>query len=387
MTARQPIAAATAATLAERILAKLKGHSSQRPARAEDIIALVLASGGDATAAWDTLATLIAQRQVCDALITKAGQPAYQAIWPTHIVPRTGGWTGSRHSGLFDRSRLPQRLPIGPRPDHDPRPDLGYATAKQRRAHAPTEAKAPAKGHASTRESAQRQQQIAYAVAGRPLSRAIKVADLADQFDVSAECIRRHGRQLEAQGLVTLSTIMSAGRRIAVAYDPRAVAEDKDAAEAPRVLRAPGQLRAELLAMLKGIDKAHALTAVAIAHRLPRPEGQTGPRHIAAYYDPKAASPEQPEPTPQPQAVRVASIAVPPALRGLTPDGDQQLTSAEHFVELEPGNAPDDRFHFALFDSGELGVLVGTHYLLLPPAAVRRLALLLGVPSAGGAAA
>lgn len=106
MTAR-----AMPADLGERILAQLAGHDSKRPARADDVAALV---GGDEPAYWAAIEHLKGTSQINCAHIKRGTDPEpWLAIWPTGIPARMDTWHDLNARGHFNthRSYTPQRLP------------------------------------------------------------------------------------------------------------------------------------------------------------------------------------------------------------------------------------------------------------------------------------
>lgn len=435
---------AAPADLEERILDAMRQATSKQPARADAIVAKV---GGEPAAAWDAIARLIAQRRVGQCLITKAGQPSYDAVWPTGITARSAAWTGASHCGLYAKSPAPLHLPAAPDPTRDPRPDLGYATPSQKAAHAAAEAAkaaaapkaepkaAPNRPPKPTQEAAmtlnrqkqhERREKIARLIAGKPVEQAIPVADIAVQFGLSQGGARLICDDLADAGLAKRITVGTGNRRAAVVFDPRAASGSEGNAPGAELLamRRSGELRQQVAYILAGVTEANARSSAEICAALSatgrkadhssiekviatlhdegiigrttrqRAPGGRGPTYIAGWFDPAtAAKPQQAEAPAEPVATVPPAPAYHPdhvafaaAVRAAAHGAGVELTSAQQFVIFEPDNAADDRFHFALFCSGELGIAVGERYLLLPPTATRRLAALLGTP-AGGAAA
>lgn len=88
-----------AADIESRIFAALAGHSGQKPACVEDVIAVV---GGDEKATWTVLEQLVKSCQVATAHIQRKGDAVpWLALWPTGVVRRVGGWSSGSLSTLF----------------------------------------------------------------------------------------------------------------------------------------------------------------------------------------------------------------------------------------------------------------------------------------------
>lgn len=326
----------------------------------------------------------------------------------------------------------------------DPRPDLGYATAAQKAAHAGSTEKAksstndgakapndPPKPTAEAnitmnrKKAEERRDTAAKMIQGRTLENAIALEKIAAALGLSQEGARFAVIELEKAGKACRVTIGRGTKRQAVVYDPRVdPAASTTLSDGNRVMRQRGALPDQIKQVINGVASSAAITTAQLVERIapdgveiyqssvnkalaklhslgeigevkiPKEPGAFGPMHVTAWYDPQAGSQARAEsglveddsttkiPARQCDPKEVAFASAHTSDEPLS----TSLTSAEHFVELNPDNDPEDRFHFALFCSGQLGITVGSHYLLLPPSAVRRLCALIGV-SQGGCAA
>lgn len=136
-----------AAALASRILAALAGHSAQKPARADDVIAIVGGPEGDT---WAALEQLVLTCQINTAHIQRKGEPQpWLAIWPTGVIREIGGWRGNDHQMLLTphptqreivkaanvpKVRTPRRVPAPVPAPVSP----SVPTPTRRRAHPPS---------------------------------------------------------------------------------------------------------------------------------------------------------------------------------------------------------------------------------------------------------
>lgn len=192
-------APAMPADLGERILAHLAGHDSKRPARADDVAALV---GGDERAFWVAVEQLKGRSQINCAHIKRGTDPEpWLAIWPTGIPARMDTWHELNARGHFSPTRTftAQRLP---------------QSIAARRAAQEIEMKQ------SPTATQQRRQKIADLVAGRPLAEGLPLKAIAAELDIGVEGVRH------------LIKSMLGGQRVALgkrpaehghrAYDPAA---------------------------------------------------------------------------------------------------------------------------------------------------------------------
>ena len=192
MTAR-----AMAADLGERILAQLAGHDSKRPARADDIAALI---GGEEPAYWAAVEHLKATSQINCAHIKGPRDPEpWLAIWPTGIPARMDTWHDLNARGHFNTHRpfTQQRMP---------------QTLAARRAAQEIEMKQ------SPQATVQRRDKIAALVAGRPLADGLPLKALAAELDIGVEGVRHLIKSMLGGQRVALGKLQHEhGHR---AYDP-----------------------------------------------------------------------------------------------------------------------------------------------------------------------
>lgn len=320
MTAR-----AMAADLGERILAQLAGHDSKRPARADDIAALI---GGEEPAYWAAVEHLKATSQINCAHIKGPRDPEpWLAIWPTGIPARMDTWHDLNARGHFNTHRpfTQQRMP---------------QTLAARRAAQEIEMKQ------SPQATVQRRDKIAALVAGRPLADGLPLKALAAELDIGVEGVRHLIKTMLGGQRVALGKLPKEhGHR---AYDPSA---EDSAAEHTGAAADKGSK------YCTGKDLADHLL------------GRT------KMVEPPAAETATPAVTPvDPVCAGLAAIA--DALGDMEPADDIDLTAAADQVSA---TAPA-KVQYALWDDGGLSIYDGDELLQLPPADVVRLARLLGVP-------
>ena len=194
MTAR-----ASSADLGERILAQLAGHDSKRPARADDVAALI---GGCEHLYWAAIERLKGTSQINCAHIKRGTDPEpWLAIWPTGARPRMDSWHALNARGHFTTTRTftPQRLP---------------QSIAARRAAQEIEMKQ------SPTATQQRRQKIADLVAGRPLTDGLPLKALAAELDITVEGVRHLIKSMLGGQRVALGKLpKDHGHR---AYDPAA---------------------------------------------------------------------------------------------------------------------------------------------------------------------
>lgn len=298
------------AELADRIVGAIARATSQQPANAADVLALV---GGEETAYWAALESLIAARRVCSAHIHRpAVDPApWLAIYPAAGAPRRDSLHAINARGGFrlapPASTVP-RFPRRPDPTRDPRTDLRTATdmptapATQETPPVTTEASCPAR---STAAAAQRRSTIVNMVAGLPLDRGLPLKTIAQRIGLSVAGVEYLLRTLIADK--TCAKGKPGGKGLFVVYDPNA--------------EAPGAGPTTVAPDCGVIDEG----------------------------EPSALTGLDFEPEPESQAPEVSSPAAP-------------------------------EIRFGLWDDGSLTVIDGDDVIKLDANAVRRLALLLGVP-------
>lgn len=158
------------ADLGARILVQLAGHDSKRPARADDIAALI---GGDEPAYWAAVERLKATSQINCAHIKRGADPEpWLAIWPTGLPARNNTWKALNARGCFAVHHIetPRRLPQSP---------------AQRRAYEDNAMKRNPNPAAPDRR-----ERIAELVRGRALAQGLLLADIAPELGISVEGVR-----------------------------------------------------------------------------------------------------------------------------------------------------------------------------------------------------
>jgi hypothetical protein len=138
-------------TTAERVLQHLAGHTSKKPAREGDLLALV---GGAEADFWAAIAH-----------IQRAGDPApWLALWPTGLPVQHRSWKDLNALGCFAVQHIetPRRFPQSPAARRDLEETRTMPKNKR------------------TRSSAEdRRNRIAELVQGRPIGQGFTVAEVA----------------------------------------------------------------------------------------------------------------------------------------------------------------------------------------------------------------
>lgn len=173
-------------TTAERVLQHLAGHTSKKPAREGDLLALV---GGAEADFWAAIEALRSGGAINTAHIQRAGDPApWLALWPTGLPVQHRSWKDLNAIGCFAVRHIetPRRFPQSPAARRDLEETRTMPTNKR------------------TRSSAEdRRNRIAELVQGRPIGQGITVDEVAEQLD------------LTNQGVVYLLKSMLGGLRVA----------------------------------------------------------------------------------------------------------------------------------------------------------------------------
>lgn len=337
MTAR-----ATAAALGERILAQLAGHDSKRPARADDLLALV---GGDESAFWSAIEALKGTSQINCAHIKGPRDPEpWLAIWPTGIPARMDTWHDLNARGHFNTHRpfTQQRMP---------------QTLTARRAAQEIEMKQ------SPQATVQRRDKIAALVAGRPLADGLPLKALAAELDIGVEGVR------------LLIKSMLGGQRVALGKLPK---EHGHRAYDPSVNSTAADHSGVSTEMAEHLED-HFRDATKMVEQ---PAHEAAGSSRQGILDSSAAQPPAETPAPlvtpvdpvDPVCAGLAAIA--DALGDMEPADDIDITAAAAQV----CETTRQKVQFALWDDGGVSIYDGDELLQLPPADVARLARLLGVP-------
>ena len=103
-----------APTTAERVLQHLAGHTSKKPAREGDLLALV---GGAEADFWAAIEALRNGGAINTAHIQRAGDPApWLALWPTGLPVQHRSWKDLNAIGCFAVQHIetPRRFPQSP---------------------------------------------------------------------------------------------------------------------------------------------------------------------------------------------------------------------------------------------------------------------------------
>lgn len=332
--------------LADRIMATIARATSQRPHSAPDALATL---GADEPAFWAALEQLTAERRIATAKIHRPAIDAapWLAIWPTGLCKPVIPTDGRMHSHLFVRNR-----PHDLRDAYAPRTreSKSATSMSSSGAQAPSASKQPPQPQPqeSTAMSAQpekttdacvaRRKAAAAYIAGHPRSKPILIAQLADHLQLSTKGARNIVEELAARGVAELFTI-------------------------------------------KGLTGKGRRTACVCAPRVADPAGLADPAPVA---------PAQPAPAaPVPHDAAPAGIVTPPA-QPAQPTQPAYRHDDIQVRELVAGDTPiarpaDLTLRFALWDDGTLDIYDGDTLMQLPTDAVRRLSLLLGVPTTTGA--
>lgn len=206
-----------------RILEQIKGHCSKKPARADEVAALVRGKRSDYQ---EALEHLVGSHQVATATIKRQADPApWMAIWPTGVRPRVGKWGSTSHGSLFGGQRTPAHLPQSPDPTRDPRPDLGYAS------RAPRAAAMKEEHIVSIQRTNPRRDQAVAMIAGRNREHAIARKEIAAGTGLSTQGAASLCDVLEKHGLAQTFVVGGGSRRTVMVFDPKAKADDVPAQE------------------------------------------------------------------------------------------------------------------------------------------------------------
>lgn len=298
MTAR-----AMAADLGERILAQLAGHDSKRPARADDVAALV---GGDEPAYWAAIEHLKGTSQINCAHIKRSADPEpWLAIWPTGARARMDSWHELNARGHFSPTRTftAQRLP---------------QSIAARRAAQEIEMKQ------SPTATQQRRQKIADLVAGRPLAEGLPLKAIAAELDIGVEGVRHLIKSMLGGQRVALGKLpKDHGHR---AYDPSAASPAADHSGVSAEMADPP---ADHFRDATKMVEPPAAEAPA-ARVTPADPVCAGLRAIAdAFGD---MEPEDPTPAPPPQA-NPARVSF-----ALWDDGGLSIYDGDELIQLPPAD-------------------------------------------------
>lgn len=309
----------TTAAIAAEILARIAGHDSKRPARADDVAALV---GGDEPAYWAAIEHLKGTSQINCAHIKRGTDPEpWLAIWPTGARARMDSWHELNARGHFSPTRTftAQRLP---------------QSIAARRAAQEIEMKQ------SPTATQQRRQKIADLVAGRPLAEGLPLKAIAAELDIGVEGVRHLIKSMLGGQRVALGKLpKDHGHR---AYDPSAASPAADHSGVSAEMADP--------------PADHFRGATKMVEQ------------------PAAEAPAVLVTTDDPVCTGLAAIA--DALGDMEPADDIDLTAAAAQVcDTSPQQTT-----FALWDDGGLSIYDGDELLQIAPADVARLARLLGVP-------
>lgn len=306
-------------TIAAEILKCIAGHDSKRPARADDVAALV---GGDEPAFWAAIEHLKGTSQINCAHIKRGTDPEpWLAIWPTGARARMDSWHELNARGHFSPTRTftAQRLP---------------QSIAARRAAQEIEMKQ------SPTATQQRRQKIADLVAGRPLAEGLPLKAIAAELDIGVEGVRHLIKSMLGGQRVALGKLpKDHGHR---AYDPSAASPAADHSGVSAEMADP--------------PADHFRDATKMVEQ------------------PAAEAPAVQVTTTDPVCAGLAAIA--DALGDMEPADDIDLTAAAAQVcDTSPQQTT-----FALWDDGGLSIYDGDELLQIAPADVARLARLLGVP-------
>ena len=157
-------------TTAERVLQHLAGHTSKKPAREGDLLALV---GGAEADFWAAIEALRSGGAINTAHIQRAGDPApWLALWPTGLPVQHRSWKDLNALGGFAVQHIetPRRFPQSPAARRDLEETRTMPKNKR------------------TRSSAEdRRNRIAELIQGRPIGQGITVAEVAEQLELTTQ--------------------------------------------------------------------------------------------------------------------------------------------------------------------------------------------------------
>lgn len=229
MTSLASAAPAATAALADRILAAIAAHNSQRPARAADVAAQL---GGDERLFWAELEQLRRGCAINTAHIQRGADPApWLAIWPTGLPVAHHSWRDLNVRGGFavHRTETPRRFPQSP--------------AARRAIEENTMSNKPRRRPSGK----DRRDRIAELFRGRPLAQGLTYEEVARELGLSSQAVGYLVKEM-LRGLRVARGCLP-GERANRLYDPAAAidhsvvpADDIDigaaaaqVAEAPRV--------------------------------------------------------------------------------------------------------------------------------------------------------
>lgn len=208
------------ADLGERILAQIAKATSQKPAHAADVLALV---GGEEPAYWAAIDQLYAERRINTAHIKrKTDSEPWLAIWPTGVCLPSAPMSGKSLSGLFVRHRLGDfhaaHAPrSNPTPQPTPKPALIQKTEPNKESvmDMPTNNRRP---HGTLQEA------IAQHMTGRTIDNAVTVTKLANLLCDAPQNIRFAVQAMAKKGVLLVTERKNGGRTAAAYYDAATVA-------------------------------------------------------------------------------------------------------------------------------------------------------------------
>lgn len=231
--------------LPARILAVIAKASSQHPACAADVLALV---GGEEPAFWAAVEQLYRDRRINTAHIQKKHDPApWLALWPTGVCLPAAPISGKSLSGLFVRHR-PNDLYAA----HAPRSVLKPEPAPE---PAPTQEE---KLMPHRRKKGELQVDLTKLVADHTAESPITVFDAAQRLGVSPDNLRHTARRLVEKGEISETEVQAAGRTVTAYHVKPASAMSVEAAA---VTPYPGERRSPL-----PLYRAGDLTVTEVPH-------------------------------------------------------------------------------------------------------------------------
>lgn len=240
MTSLASAAPAATAALADRILAAIAAHNSQRPARAADVAAQL---GGDERHFWAALEQLRAGCAINTAHIQRGADPApWLAIWPTGLPVSHHSWRDLNVRGGFavHRTETPRRFPQSP--------------AARRALEENTMSNQPCRRTSGN----DRRDRIAELVRGRPLAHGLTYAEVARELGLSSQGV---GYLVEEMlGGLRVARGRLAGERANRLYDPAAAIDHSvvpaEMVEVPAATTPPAMPAANVVAGLAAIADA-----------------------------------------------------------------------------------------------------------------------------------
>jgi hypothetical protein len=189
-------------TTAERVLQHLAGHTSKKPAREGDLLALV---GGAEADFWAAIEALRSGGAINTAHIQRAGDPApWLALWPTGLPVQHRSWKDLNALGCFAVQHIetPRRFPQSPAARRDLEETRTMPKNKRPRSSAED-----------------RRNRIAELVQGRPIGQGFTVAEVAEQLDLTYQGV---GYLLESMLCLRVAKGRVPGERADRLYDPAA---------------------------------------------------------------------------------------------------------------------------------------------------------------------